>query len=76
MTLAAAGSPAAARALTATLALEALTCWQFWWYDDIRTRLHVREHFVVNVAVAGGLLLVQSVGGGKYAIDTLLKKDD
>lgn len=37
-------------------------------------RLHEREHFTVNVAVAGGLLLVQSVGGGRYAVDELLKK--
>lgn len=64
----------ASRALAVTLLLEALTCWQFWMQRDMQVRLHSREHASVNVALAGGLLLVQEVGGGKYAFDELLKK--
>ena len=59
-----------------TLGLEAVSCWQFWVQSDLGRRLHEREHFTVNVAVAGGLLLVQQVGGGKYAVDALLKKSN
>ena len=71
---------AAARALAATLLLEALTCWPFWAMGDstastLELRLHAREHFTVNVAISGGLLLVaEELGGGKYAVDALLKK--
>ena len=64
-----------ARALAATLAVEALTLWQFWRVGPLPPRLHAREHFAVNVAVAGGLLLVQEVGGGKLSVDSLLKRD-
>lgn len=66
---------ATARALTATLAMEAITCWQFWRIESLQTRLHAREHFTVNVAVAGGLLLISQVGGGKLSVDSLLKRD-
>ena len=34
----------------------------------------MREHFAVNVAVAGGLLLLQDLGGGRYTVDAWLKK--
>ena len=40
----------------------------------LEARLHLREHFAVNVAVAGGLLLLQDLGGGRYTVDALLKK--
>ena len=63
-----------ARALAVTLAIEAGSVWQFWAADALPQRLHMREHFSVNVAVAGGLLLVQEVGGGKFAMDHILKK--
>jgi uncharacterized membrane protein YphA (DoxX/SURF4 family) len=64
----------AARALTATLVVEAITIWPWFFVPSLQQRLHAREHFTVNMAVAGGLLLVQSVGGGRYAVDELLKK--
>ena len=51
-----------------------MTCWPFWTFETLETRLHAREHFTVNIALTGGLLLVQQVGGGKYAVDELLKK--
>ena len=60
--------------LISALALEALTVWQFWAVDDLEMRLHAREHFAVNVAMAGALLLIQEVGGGKFTVDELLKK--
>ena len=62
------------RLLVATLLLEAISVWQFWAVDSLSLRLHAREHFAVNVAVAGGLLLIQEVGGGRYTIDELMKK--
>jgi uncharacterized membrane protein YphA (DoxX/SURF4 family) len=65
---------AAARALAVTLALEAVTCWPFWTFETLQMRLHAREHFTVNIALTGGLFLVQQVGGGRYAVDELLKK--
>ena len=64
-----------ARLLTATLFVEALTCWHFWAWQQLEMRIHCREHFTVNVAIAGGLLLVQEMGGGKYAVDAILKRD-
>lgn len=66
---------ACARALAVTLAIEATTCWQFWRFGPLSPRLHAREHFAVNVAVSGGLLLVQQVGGGHLSVDALLKRD-
>ena len=63
-----------ARLLGATLLLEAATVWQFWAAPSLQARLHAREHFTVNVAVAGGLLLIQQVGGGRYTVDELIKK--
>ena len=41
-----------------------------------RRAIHYREHFVTNIATAGGLLLLQKIGGGKYTVDALLKKQD
>lgn len=37
-------------------------------------RSHVRLHFVTNLAVSGGLLMLQSFGAGRYTVDHLLKK--
>ena len=58
----------------ATLLLEAVSVWQFWRVESLGERLHAREHFAVNVAVAGGLLLIQEVGGGRFTVDELMKK--
>jgi len=68
-----------ARLLAAALLFEAVFYWQFWspaeglpfWYS-----IHARDHFSVNVGVAGGLLLLQSYGAGRYSVDALLKKKD
>ena len=53
-------------ALAATLAAEALTCWRFWHYRADAARgawalgkyIHARSHFVTNLSVAGGLILL------------------
>lgn len=37
---------------------------------------HVRSHFVTNLAVSGGLLLLQGFGAGRYTVDEMLKKKD
>ncbi|EGD72943.1 hypothetical protein PTSG_04675 [Salpingoeca rosetta] len=68
---------AAARALACVLLLEALTAWA-WWRSTLSVgyRIHAREHFAVNVSVAGGLLLLCAIGAGKYTVDELLKKKD
>ena len=65
---------AVTKLLVGTLALEALTVWYFWAFDQFPQRLHAREHFTVNVAVAGGLLLLHELGGGRYTVDALLEK--
>ncbi len=39
-------------------------------------RAHVRLHFVTNVAMAGGVLLLQSLGPGILAVDELLRTRD
>lgn len=66
--------------LAVSLILESLVYWQFWtapaaglpfWYN-----IHARDHFTVNLAVAGGLLLLQRFGAGKYTVDALLKKKE
>ena len=38
--------------------------------------LHAREHFFVNVGVAGGVTLLTVIGAGKYTVDQLLKKNE
>lgn len=38
--------------------------------------MHSREHFFVNMATAGGLLLLQTFGAGKYSVDAMLKKNE
>lgn len=64
-------------ALATCLVLEALIYWNFWaTLLGIGYSIHARDHFSVNIGVAGGLLLLQSFGGGKYSVDELLKKND
>ncbi|KAI3426484.1 hypothetical protein D9Q98_008850 [Chlorella vulgaris] len=62
-----------ARLLAITLVCEALTCWQFWgaWPTDTYAA-HVRLHFVTNLSVAGGLLLLGSFGAGRFTVDAWL----
>lgn len=57
---------------------EALMHWQFWQHDmpSWTYRQNIRERFFVNSAVAGGLVLLQSFGGGVLTVDRLLQKDD
>jgi len=71
------------RLLAASLLLEALYAWSWWRipgdrdsFAHHRRAIHYREHFVTNVATAGGLLLLQKIGAGKYTVDELLKKTD
>ncbi len=35
---------------------------------------HVRSHFCTNVGVAGGLMLLQSMGAGGFTVDRFLQK--
>ena len=67
--------------LAASLVLEAMTAWTYWreQTQDIPSlyhSIHSKDHFATNVAVAGGLLLLQHDGGGKYTLDSYLKKKD
>jgi uncharacterized membrane protein YphA (DoxX/SURF4 family) len=36
----------------------------------------MREHFFLNIAMSGGLLLLQSFGPGMFSADALLMKQD
>ena len=38
--------------------------------------IHAREHFVVNLSAAGGMILLAGFGAGKYSMDEYLKKQD
>jgi uncharacterized membrane protein YphA (DoxX/SURF4 family) len=69
-------------ALAATLAAEACSAWRFWRFRADAARgawalgkfIHARSHFVTNLSVAGGLLLLTGVGAGRYTVDRLLTK--
>ena len=69
-------------ALAATLAAEACTCWRFWRYRADAARgawalgkyIHSRSHFVTNVSVAGGLILLAGMGAGRFTVDHLVSK--
>ena len=64
-----------ARVLAATLIAEALTCWPWWaHWPTAAYAAHVRLHFVTNLGVAGGLLLLASFGAGRFTVDALLQK--
>ena len=74
---------AVSRLLASSLVLEAVYAWSWWSipganfsFAHHRRAIHYREHFVTNVATAGGLLLLQKIGAGKYLVDELLKKAD
>ncbi|KOO26596.1 hypothetical protein Ctob_013448, partial [Chrysochromulina tobinii] len=74
---------AVSRLLAASLVLEALYAWSWWRipgdegsFAHHRRAIHYREHFVTNVATAGGLLLLQKIGAGRYTVDELFKKKD
>ncbi|BDA42266.1 probable surfeit locus protein 4 homolog at C-terminar half [Coccomyxa sp. Obi] len=63
------------RLLALTLSLEAFTCWPFWVdWPSWQYTAHVRLHFVTNLGVAGGLILLQNFGAGRYTVDQLMKK--
>ena len=74
---------AVSRLLATSLCLEALYAWSWWripgdsnTFAHHRRAIHYREHFVTNIATAGGLLLLQKLGAGKYTVDELMKKKD
>jgi len=69
---------AVSRSLAASLFLEAATAWSWRGYNfrTLQWREHHREHFATNLAVSGGLLLLQSLGGGRFTVDEMLKKRD
>lgn len=74
---------AVARLLAISLMLEAIYAWSWWSIPGVnysfahhRRAIHYREHFVTNFATAGGLLLLQKMGAGKYSVDELLRKVD
>ena len=67
---------AVSRLLALSLVLEALYAWSWWripgdasTFAHHRRAIHYREHFVTNVATAGGLLFLQKLGAGKYTVD-------
>ncbi|PNW86393.1 hypothetical protein CHLRE_02g084700v5 [Chlamydomonas reinhardtii] len=62
------------RALAAVLLLEAGTCWPWWaWYwPSWHAAAHARLHFFTDVAVAGGLVLLQCLGAGWFTVDRLV----
>jgi uncharacterized membrane protein YphA (DoxX/SURF4 family) len=66
------------RLLCLVLLLEAAAVWR-WWSGPAPNwayRAHMREHFFLNIAMSGGLLLLQSFGPGMFSADALLMKQD
>mmetsp|Transcript_14227 Transcript_14227/g.42975 ORF Transcript_14227/g.42975 Transcript_14227/m.42975 type:complete len:384 (-) Transcript_14227:2002-3153(-) len=62
------------RLLAATMIVEAFNCWGFWGeHPSWQYAAHVRSHFFTNLGVAGGLLLLQTFGPGRYSVDAVLK---
>ena len=58
---------------------EALLMWQ--WCPpaviaDGQRLLRVSEHFTVNLAVSGSLMLLSALGSGRFTVDQLLKKSE
>lgn len=45
---------------------------KFWIYEDHETRRNVSLHFMKNIAIIGGLLMVLVNGSGRYSIKRLL----
>jgi len=43
---------------------------------NIGYRIHAREHFMVNIGVAGALIMFAYMGPGKYSVDAYMKKRD
>jgi len=69
--------------LAVSLVTEAFYAWSWWRlqgdanvFSQKRRALHYREHFMTNMATAGGLLLLVKLGGGRYTVDELVKKQD
>ena len=73
----------AAAALAALCVLEALVQWPWWLYycgDPYRLgwyyAISAREHFVVNLSLAGGMALLRGFGAGRFSVDAMLRKED
>lgn len=60
--------------LCACVLAEAAVHWAWWGggFPSWHVRQSTREHFFVNCAVAGGLVLLQNVDGGGLTLDALL----
>lgn len=67
---------AVSRLLAGVLMAESLVAWPFWqWYwPSWHYAQHVRDHFFTNTAIAGGLLLLQSLGAGALTLDAALER--
>ncbi|KAH3731581.1 family transcriptional regulator [Pelomyxa schiedti] len=64
-----------ALALASLLVTEAFTYWRFWATSlGEKYTVHARDHFLVNLGVAGGLYLLAQYGVGKYSVDEMLAK--
>lgn len=66
-----------ARCLAIVLIIEACTSW-LWFTSQLNVgyRIHAREHFFVNIGVAGACILFAYIGAGKYSVDEFLKKTE
>jgi uncharacterized membrane protein YphA (DoxX/SURF4 family) len=73
------GTSRVAGALAVLVLAEALLMWQWWQVSvlqDGQRLLRVSEHFTVNLAVSGSLMLLPALGSGRFTMDQLLKKSD
>ena len=64
-------------ALAFLAVVEAFAIWQWWLaLHDPMHLARVSEHFTVNLAIGGCLLLLPLRGSGRYTLDELMKKHD
>lgn len=72
------------RWLALSLVIEAVYAWSWWTelpgeeasthFAQHRRQFHYREHFMTNIATAGGLLLLIKLKGGRFTMDSVFRK--
>ena len=73
------GTSHVAGTLSVLVFAEALLMWQWWRLpvlQDFQRFVRVSEHFTVNLAVSGTLMLLPVLGSGRFTVDQLLKKSE
>jgi putative oxidoreductase len=46
----------------------------FWAFEGDDQRMQQMSHFLKNLGIVGGLILLMSYGPGRYSVDSLLRR--